>query len=97
MKRLILILLFAIFISPISGFASDAADLFEEAKEVSTVDPVKARKLFQLSALKFQAMAEENSAVKADALYNAGNAYFFAEEQVALYCWRQAEVVMPRI
>ncbi len=96
MKNLIMILLLAIFCAPIVGVASEASDLFTEAKEVSSVDPVKARKLFQLSALKFQIMAENNPELKADAFYNAGNAYFFAEEQGrALYCWRQAEAVMP--
>lgn len=90
---LLLILLVGL---PLAGFGSEAAELFEQAKTVAKSEPLKARKLFQLSGLKFEALAEAQPQYEAEALYNAGNAYFFAEEQGrALYAWRRAEQRMP--
>ncbi|MFC1467247.1 hypothetical protein ACFLQY_00940 [Verrucomicrobiota bacterium] len=94
MKHFLLMLL--VCLAPLSGFCSEGAALFAEAKTVSKSDPLKARKLFQLSGLKFEALAESRPELKADALYNAGNAYFFAEERGrALHAYRRAEQVLP--
>lgn len=93
-KRVILLILWCWL--PVIGFASDGAFLFVQAQDVAEKEPLKARKLFQLAGLKFEELAQVHPEVKADALYNAGNAYFFAEEQGrALHAYRRAEQLLP--
>lgn len=76
--------------------ASSGAELFAQAQTVAQTEPVQARKLFQLSALEFEGLAQARPELRADALYNAGNAWFYAEERGrALYACRRAEVLMP--
>ena len=85
-----------ILITPLGGLASEAASFFAEAKTLAKSEPLKARKLFQVAGLKFEELAVARPEYAAEALYNAGNAYFFAEEQGrALYAWRRAEQVAP--
>jgi hypothetical protein len=94
MKSVLLILL--LLSAPLTGWSAQAGTLFGEAKILAKTEPEKARKLFQLSALEFEKMAAENPALSAIALYNAGNAHFFAEERGrALYAYRRAQVLRP--
>jgi hypothetical protein len=94
MKSLLLILL--LLSAPLTGWCARASTLFGEAKILAKTEPEKARKLFQLSALEFEKMAAAQPAVKAIALYNAGNAHFFAEERGrALYAYRRAQLLQP--
>lgn len=94
MKQFLLLIL--VMCAPLVGFSSEPAALFDQAKTVAKSEPLKARKLFQLAGLQFEALAQEQPELRAKALFNAGNAHFYAEEPGrALFAYRRAEQVMP--
>lgn len=81
-----------------SSIYSSANKLFADAHELIAKDLTRGQILYKNAALKFQYLAQTapSKSAKSALLYNAGNAYFFADDYgMSLYNYLQAELYTP--
>jgi len=84
--------------SDVQAVYSDANELFELAHEMIGQDLTKGQQLYKNAAMNFEFLSDQTKspAAKAQLLYNAGNAYYFAEDYgMSIYSYLMAEQFAP--